>query len=510
MSLRLARLAAIAVSGAAAAAVTAPAADAAYFTSSPTNYQGICRNADSFKGLGASTLKSVFLSDWGARIVPDPTNPAAADGPNAVGFGYDVSLDYPQCSIYKTAADGGTKSVSYSPTGSGSGLSAFGMRGGARAYSGVTDFMFIGTDDPPTEQQIAQAEANNADHPSESQLLTIPVAQVAITAATRLPDGCQVPASYRNLTRDAVEAAFAGTKTTWGELYGDRIQAVAGSGKTNADCRGITFVRVVRKDVSGSTFLFKRYLEAAARKAGASTDWRDKDSEGGTYGNVEWPAPGGAPAVVRGSSNGAGALLDALAAQSANGGIGYADIATMRSKDFGWSYNGSYDQADAKFWNKVQRIENDDIISPAVNNAQNASGGQAGAQCTGVTYRDVPSDLGGSWFNTSAVLTPIDYPVCGLTYFVAPMWGYDTKASDNTPFRRLVQPGTSQAQYRGMKDFMKYVTGQVRPGAGPGKLAPAGYQKVPAAINAKAQSATNKLGWYRASNDPAPADPVNP
>lgn len=500
------RLACLAAGSVAALAVASPS-QAAYFTSASA---GVCKGADNFHGVGASTQRDVLLQGWGATLLaPTP------GGPNATGFGYEAGADYANCSVFETAADGGTKVLDYRAAGSGSAIDAFGAKAAndprswtdASTATTYTDFAFGGTDDPPTEQQIAWAEEGPPAHPTEGQLLTIPVAQVAIAAAVRLPDGCQLAdQANRNLSRQQADLAFQGLSTTWRDLFGTAVTAVSGSGLTSDECRDKSFKRVVRLDSSGSTFVFKRYLNAASHVSGGSAfDWRDP-ADGGTLTNQTWPNDAGATAVVRGAANGAGSLLDALNAQSENGGLGYADVSTLRAKSFGWDYSGSYAPDDKTLWLRAQRINNTNYNSPAVTNAQVATGSNAGAACNGVTYDNQPATLGESWQPASAVLTPTDFPACGLTYQMTWLWGFDT---ENSRFK-AVQAGATEGEWRAVRDYLRYVLGVIRPGVGPSKLAPLGYAKLPTDVATKAIQAANKVGWLRASTDPQPADPVLP
>lgn len=499
-----ARLAVLAVGGLAAVAAAAPGAQAAYFTT-PT-YSGVCTNSDNLNGLGASTQRSAFLDGFGATIgAPTP------GGPNAVGFGYDAGADYRNCGVFKTAADGGTKSLTYRATGSGSAMDVIGAANAndPRSYNDgtttATNVAFAASDDPPTEQQIAWAEQGPPVHPSEAQFMTIPVMQVAIAPVVRVPDGCQIAdQAKRQLSRTQLSLAFEGVTSTWGDLFGTDITG-DGTGPSSAACRALTFTRVVRKDSSGSTFIFKRYLQAASHATGGDNfDWRDP-SEGGTLGNTSWPA--GATTIETGAANGAGSLLDQMNTHGANGAIGYADLATDRAKGFGWDTAGSgYAANDKTLWLRAQRISNDNYNSPAVANGQSASGSNAGAACTNVAYSNqvTTSDLGASWFNTSAIPTPTDFPICGLTYQIVSLWGFDTANSRFQP----VQAGATQGEARAERDFLRYELGIIRPGVGPSKLAPLGYAKLPADVLATAQAQANKVGWIRASSDPAPSAPI--
>jgi ABC-type phosphate transport system substrate-binding protein len=498
------RLATLAAGSVAALAAVAQGAQASYFTT-PT-YSGVCTGADNLHGLGASTQRSLFVDGFGATAgAPSP------GGPNAVGFGYDAGADYANCGVFQTPADGGTKSLTYRATGSGSAIDVIGAANAndPRSYNDGTtttsDVAFASSDDPPTDQQIAWAEQGPPVHPAEGQLLSIPVAQVAIAPVVRLPDGCQIAdQTQRQLSRVQLSLAFEGVTSTWGDLFGTAITG-DGTGPSSADCRAKTFTRVVRLDSSGSTFIFKRYLQAASHSTGGdSFDWRDTN-EGGTLGNTAWPA--GATTIERGAASGAGSLLDQLSTKGDSGGIGYADVATDRAKGYAWDQAGSgYAANDKTLWLRAQRISNDNYNSPGVANAQGSTGTSAAAACTNVAYSNqvTTSDLGASWFTTTAIPTPTDFPICGLTYQLVWMWGFDTESSRF----QAVQAGSTQGEFRAERDFLRYELGIIRPGVGPSKLAALGYAKLPADVMATAQAQANKVGWLRASTDPQPGDPV--
>lgn len=499
------RLALAAAGSVAVVAAVAPGAQAAYFD---TAHNSVCKAAGNIHGIGASTQRNVFLNGWGATLLePDP------GGPNALGFGYEAGADYATCQVYERAADGGTKVLDFRPSGSGSALDIVGgknatdPRSWTDAISGTTftDVAFAATDDPPTETQIADAEKLSAQHNAEGNLLTIPVGQVAIGVQVRLPDGCQVADSnFRQISRSAVNLAFEGVSTTWSAIFGTQIKASSGSPLTDAQCQGKSFDRVVRKDSSGSTFLFKRYLYQSSHSAGGDNfDWRDP-TEGGALANNAWPA--GGTDVVTGAENGAGSLLDKLSTLGTDGGIGYADVGTARGRDYGWSSSsGSYVANDTKLWLRSQRIVNTGYNSPAKVNDQAATGANAGAACENVTYSNEPtSDLGASWFDVTANQTSVDFPICGLTYQMTWLWGFDTEASRFKP----VQAGATQDEVRGYRDFIRYAVGIIKPGVGPSKLAPLGYSKLPTDVAATAKCQAKQVGWLRASTDPQPTDPI--
>ncbi len=481
------RASAMAACGLAAIAAAAPAAHAASTYPDPlypsTHDQQCERSASLIQGLGSSLQRTAQLN-WGAEIVaPDPASPLAK------GFGYDAG----GCATYKLPADGGTKKITYAPSGSGAARTAFGAidaPGGARNLT----VDFGGTDDAPTATQLTNAnEGPNVVAGSDSDdgvLNTIPVAQAGITVTIRIPDGCQIgSAAARQLSRTKVEGFFRGLSAfdQWYELFGtSNVKASAGSGLTDAQCQAKKPARVVRFDNSGSTFLFKKYLQEAA--AGAF-DWREP-GQGGTLANNAWPST-----TINAGVNGAGAQLDRLTAQDVNGGIAYADLASARGRNYGWDYNsGVLVPDDRTLWVRVQRISDSSYISPAKTDDQL---GAKGARCTGVTYTNQPADTTGSWYDTTAVLTSTDYPICGLTYVLA--WQSPTAVGINSLGRAV-----------GRRDYIGYMLDRPglgttpsgsqcdpadpRYGKGQCKLPANDYARLPADIFTKAQAGAQLLG----------------
>src|SRR5262245_38628433 len=119
----------------AALAVVAAPANAAF----DSNHDTACENAAGIAGVGSSLQRTAQIA-WGASSLA----PNAGSAINS-GFGYDIS----GCSAFKLAADGGTKTIQYTPSGSGAGRAAFGavdVAGGARDAS----VDYGGTDEPLT------------------------------------------------------------------------------------------------------------------------------------------------------------------------------------------------------------------------------------------------------------------------------------------------------------------------------------------------------------------------
>jgi ABC-type phosphate transport system substrate-binding protein len=445
------------------------------------------RSAVTIRGIGASFARTAHLN-WGAEILaPD------AAAPLAKGFGYDAG----GCFSFELAADGGTRTVTYAPSGSGAGLSAFGATTTIGAGRNAT-YDFGGVDKPPTPVQIANAnEGPDVDpeaDPDDGTLHTIPVAQGAVAVVVRVPDGCEIPnVSARQVSRARLEGFFRGLQAynQFGELFGYlSVKASAGSGLTNTECGSKVPKRVVRFDDSGTTFVFKKYLHLAS--PGLAFRWREA-AQGGTLANTAWPSN-----TINAGVAGNGALLDTLSAQGETGGIGYSDLGGARSRGYGWDYSSATELPatdDRTFWVRVQRIADDAHVNPArVSNQV----GTKGARCSAVSYAGEPvAGTEGSWINADAVGTPSDYPICGLTYVLA--WEAPSAMGLGNVARSV-----------GRRDYIGYmldrpglgtlpVTSQCNPsddrfGRGQCKLDKNDYARLPSAILTRAQEGMLQLG----------------
>jgi hypothetical protein len=448
----------IAVAGAAAALVLVPGSASAAFDA---DHSDRCENATTIAGIGASFQRDAQLA-WGATLL----DPAPGAQQNS-GFGAS-SLGCAEFSVT------GTQDVTYEPRGSGDGRNAFGANTAAGS-AGVrnTNYAFGGADEPPTTAQLAAAN-NGPDGVvgggDDAVLQTIPVAQSSIAVDVRLPDGCsvaQTPATTRSISRAALAGAFAASTSydTWGEI----LPNISGAG-----CAAKSFKRVVRLDSSGTTFGFKRYLAAI---------------DPATYtglANTAWPNDSGTTTVLRGAVNGAGSQLDALNAQSANGGIGYADLATSRDKAFDW--NGS---TDTSFWLNVERADGTPTSPARVNTTSSTS--DRGANCTSAQYADAATGTlpttTQSWANVDATATTANYAICALTYALA--WKNPSQANVG---RAAGRPEITQGQARAVRDYLGYVTTNAT-GGGQTLLPGAGYQALPAPVLSAAQAGAGALDY---------------
>ena len=355
---------------------------------------GVCTGAD-IKGEGAS-LQGKAQSIWSST-------------PFVAGKGFNGNA------LGCTMEAGGLRKamITYTASGSGAGLEAWGLNGGAFNNEDV----FISSDDAPTTPQLEELQGTlELESGEETDLVVFPVTQTAIAVIVNLPTGCTLTS---NRIRNAdLEAVFRGAKTLWSEVTG-----------ASAGCANKPITRVVRKDGSGTTYQFKHYLNVlnganvCTTKLGNVT-WAElqnnsKVEVGGekVLPNTTWPDCPGASPIVTAANNGGGALVTKV--NATEGGIGYAALADAENN-----------KAGATTVLSVQNSGLPTFASPA------AAG--SNAACTETEYANRPKSPAGVEFANwaEAAANPLNqnwsgvygsnptiggtkYPICTLTWSIA-------------------------------------------------------------------------------------------
>jgi phosphate transport system substrate-binding protein len=314
--------------------------------------------ADNVIGQG-STLQNALQGNW-AHSPSGTTNAFSSDCS-------DIDVEY-------NTQPGG-------PTGSQGALNAWGASGGSFDSS----INYLGTDDPPTTNQLA-----NIDARSGANTVVLPVSQTAIAIVAHPPANCTVT----GLTQADLQGVFAGTITTWDDLALD-----SGSGCTDA-----SITRVVRSDGSGTTFQLKHFLDLINSGATVmcSTDTWARLADANP--NTTWPAAGscsGTPALD--PQNGGGGVAGEVNARA--GTIGYAALPDAKARAASWIVNveanrGSFPR---------------NLVAPDTG---------SDANCAGVPYSNVPTAGNDQdWTRAFGLYTNTtpnggQYPICTLTYDV--------------------------------------------------------------------------------------------
>ena len=184
-------------------------------------------------GQGASTQKLAHQTVWGP--------------------GFNTSTSKAACS--GTQGSKGKPEAKYSSTGSGAGLESWGVNKHAAVFDATN--AYVGTDEAPDANQKKKSKKTrrrSCRKPSRASRCFS-----AIAVIVNLPTNC-VATSKKNsgrleLSNLTLEGIFRGTITKWSQIKEDG-DTLSGAG-CNAES---TIIPVVRKDQSGTTHIFKRYL----------------------------------------------------------------------------------------------------------------------------------------------------------------------------------------------------------------------------------------------------------
>ncbi|MGB2710571.1 MAG: hypothetical protein WBC33_03580, partial [Conexibacter sp.] len=407
--------------------------------------------------------------------------------------------------------DGTPTGPTYTANGSGNGLASAGAGGGnAQLLCAVAatctvplpagqrdpSVSFQSSDEPPTPTQIAAMNAGSASAADDALIHVIPAATGASVLIMKAPAGCDL-STVTNLTNGAtgtvggvntgdgpgnktqrirltsalVEKAFAGASDadTWGEIAPGISGTPSSPQETGiANCTDVPVKRIVRQDVSGTTYGWKAYLNLINPGRGWLTTYS-------TPNNLTWPAAGGSGTATplatgganpdafcpntgnklcSGPASGGGNLADAV--NATDGAIGYVDLATARSK--GFDITASASTQDYTFWSPLQNNPSGvatGYAEPTFDaTAHSGATGAKGANCQAAAIANAPTPASspngdptlGDWSQAYAAGGSL-YPACVLTYILA--WDDNAPVYGNTP--------AEEAKARTVKDYLNTI-----------------------------------------------------
>ncbi len=461
---------------------------------------------------GSAAVTALALAPLPAQA--DFTLPRCG-GDNIAGIGASFqaaaqTLFTEQFNVAQPNGCGGTPAIApFNAAGSGAGRQALGERTGTPpTQNRDPNYRYAAADEAPNPTQRAQIESGPIDASladvtpaDDGKLHVVPVAIGATTIAVHYPEGCTLPMDANDgtgrlkLSADQLEKVFAAQITTWGQLL-PTISEVAGGGRAAGACAALPIHRVVRFEDSGTTFTLKAWLQTINGTRG----WTGSDL-GGTP-NTRWPDAGGpasklptqgagacASDLCSNTVKGGGALLDVLNLTT-DGGIGYADIRTARSKNF--TYSGS---TDSTYFIRVQNAAA--AGTPYVEATADAngykpldSGATAGANCANATFSNLPADTFGNFAPVNAAGSTQGYPLCALTYML--VWDDYAAVYGNTD--------AEQSKARTVKDYLDRTLSD----AVQGLLFSRDYQALPPSILALARAGAAKVGWNKGATGGTP------
>jgi PKD repeat protein/ABC-type phosphate transport system substrate-binding protein len=351
--------------------------------------------------------------------------------------------------------------VTYTKTSSGPALEEFGNETEAlipaKSGNGTSLDGYAGSDDPP--QPVQLNKAGNAGGGGDQQELTVPVAEAPVALLLTPPTGCLVTADP-TIPNTVLDQLWQDKYASW-----DAFLTAASVAHEGAACASSAPSLIVRRDGSGTSYVFKSYL--AQIDSGA---WSSYANDG-----TVWPDSVTLAAETGGSG-------EAKAVKGAPGSVGYAAASDAHAAEFGpWSAGATSFWADAQ--NNGTEIAGATFADPA-----NAANGNCP---TAVTPAGAPS-APGSWLGVLASSPHISsatgfvsgqYSLCGLTYDLA--WK-DYRAIGGKGQTDLYGGTAAAAQETGnaTADFLTYVTHQGQTDlAGAGKY----YSALPLPVQKVAQ-----------------------
>jgi ABC-type phosphate transport system substrate-binding protein len=310
----------------------------------------------------------------------------------------------------------GEPTVKYTGTGSGPGLESWGNGAGAGKGNFSAENAFVGTDEPPNKEQKEAIEKEG--EVTSGKLLTIPVVQGADTIVVHLPTGCSVKDKVAPgrlvLSNATLERIFHGTLTSWKEIKDSKEKFKGKKGACNVPIK-----RVVRFEGSGTTSMFKKYLNLETQAQGAeefevegigTTTWK-KLAESNV--NTKWPNEKSAPLLT---AKGGGAMASTVFSTPSS--IGYVDLAHARKAGFGaatpevmWAevQNGTFLKGKKVLPTYAEPSSNGESTTPAQSN------------CAETLYTDgknkfPPVSTESLWNEVTTSLVEPNYPICGFSY----------------------------------------------------------------------------------------------
>jgi len=307
--------------------------------------------------------------------------------------------------------------ITYTGTGSGAGLKAWGNAHTCEVESNE----YVGTDQPPNATQKASMEKSCEDVPdsTKAKVLSIPTLQAAVAIIYHLPSGCTSVSSkakkqttHLALNAKTLEEIFAHKITEWGQIKeeGDTF-APAGCAS------GKPIIRVVRLEGSGTTAITKKWFYQENQNEVDTTTHENWNELAENNSNLNWPEEG--VNLVRGKGT-PGIVAET---EKEAGSIGYANLAN------------AYEEGKFKGELKTQNwavVENKGGKKPTYANPEKPGAviakskpkkyKEGESNCAATNYVNgpghtfPPESTEEVWNEVSAATSQVNYPICGFTY----------------------------------------------------------------------------------------------
>ncbi len=361
----------------------------------------------------------VAAASVAAFVAPSAANaalPGHCQGTSIEGAGSSLQAEAqaiydPGFSANKSAGCVGGPVVKYHSIGSGAGYKEWNEK---HNYGTIG---FVGTDNTVNLAEKESVE-KEVEAGKSSELLTIPVLQGAVAIVVDLPENCTATSKFASgrlaLNQSTLEGIFSGSITNWtqlGEVEG-ADNTLTGTGCNTA------IIPVVRKDGSGTTHIFKKFLNLSDSTPLASEDGKEHTWSELGEGSLSKVWPTAAKVVHAAEETGPG-LLKEVAAKP--GSIGYANLADARNP-----VNGGFTgQSPSRFWAVLEsskKVKGTKISRKYVDPSKDKDTAAASeANCKDTEFSNAggsfpPPTVDSPWNEVTAKAESKTYALCGLTY----------------------------------------------------------------------------------------------
>ncbi len=372
-------------------------------------------------GIGAAAVAAAFAVPSAASAAL----PGHCLGTSTEGAGSSFQLEAEELwkvgfNANKSVGCVGGPSIKYHSIGSGAGYKEWFVE---HHYGTIG---FVGTDNTvnPAEKEGVEKQVNK----ESSTLLTVPILQGAEAIVVNLPENCtansKVAAGRLAMNQDTLEGIYSGSVTKWSEIV-----AAEGTGNelTGVGCTpsSDTITPVVRKDGSGTTHIFKKFLFQSDGAPLASEDAKEHTWGELGEGSLSTTWPTAAKVVHAETTTNTGVLKEVAAVP---GAVGYADLAQARN-----AANGGYTgQSASRFWVELESERKEKSTSKGLKIIRKykdpSSNGDATAlaesNCKKTEFSNgkgsfPPPSVTANWNEVGAKQFSKSYALCGLTYVLA-------------------------------------------------------------------------------------------
>jgi ABC-type phosphate transport system substrate-binding protein len=413
----------------------------------------------------------------------------------------------------------------------GNGIKEFGEVKSGETYPRVKKFPLCGTDEAPSKTvkeefekyMVAGGESGNGE-----DVESIPVAQGAVAIIVHLPKDCLASSEITTpkgkveklgrlaLDQEVIEGIYAGTITTWAEALakqgsdGNDVLTCTEGGENK------TIRPVVRADKSGTTHIFKSFLEQINTEkipmeefnevngekpctsgelgAGALKTWENV-AEGCE--NQRWPE---AAHVLRPTETGNGGVIREV--NSTESSIGYGDLAFVQELGYfskkGVGGENKKGEKNKEFWAEVQDTEPGKTpVTYTDPSSKNDVEKEGSSNCKDTKYVAAkgeefpPASTRDDWSKVKAENVSKTYPICGVTYVLAARqyWYFLSKYG--------LTEEESESIATTVHDYLQWVVND-KTGGGGKVLQNHDYEALPKAVQAEAEYGAEEIGNKKA------------